>query len=122
MQKIKLRDWVFENPLSKGITWFFSWIFILLVKLYQLSISPLLPNSCRFTPSCSHYSIQAFKVHGVIIGLILSIYRIGRCNPWGGHGYDPVPDRDTPFSVLKKKSDSRNNIASKYCGKEHNHD
>ncbi|MDR2010980.1 MAG: membrane protein insertion efficiency factor YidD [Bacteroidales bacterium] len=73
--------------------------FILLVKLYQWIISPWLPPSCRHTPSCSNYSIEAFKKHGPIKGLILSIWRILRCSPWGTSGYDPVPDK---WPVKKK--------------------
>ena len=64
---------------------------ILLVKFYQLAISPLKPQSCRYTPTCSTYSIEALKKHGPIKGLYLSIKRVVRCNPWGGSGYDPVP-------------------------------
>jgi putative membrane protein insertion efficiency factor len=99
----KLISLFLENPLSRGITWLISGLLILLVKFYQLSISPLLPNSCRYNPSCSQYTIQALKVHGVIKGLILGIYRIGRCNPWGGHGFDPVPEKGTPISRSWKK-------------------
>ncbi|MBO7283013.1 MAG: membrane protein insertion efficiency factor YidD [Alistipes sp.] len=65
--------------------------FILLVRFYQLCISPLKPPCCRFTPSCSQYAIEAFRKHGAIKGLYLTIWRILRCNPWGGSGYDPVP-------------------------------
>lgn len=57
-------------------------------------ISPLLPNSCRFVPTCSAYAIEALKTHGPIIGLLLTIRRIVRCNPWGGSGFDPVPPRN----------------------------
>ncbi|MBR5643904.1 MAG: membrane protein insertion efficiency factor YidD [Salinivirgaceae bacterium] len=71
----------------------FTFMLIVPVRLYQLIISPLLPNSCRFTPTCSAYAIEALKVHGPIIGLWLTFRRIARCNPWGGHGYDPVPPR-----------------------------
>ncbi len=99
----KIKSLILENPLSRGITWIISGLLILLVKFYQLSISPLLPNSCRYTPSCSQYAIQALKVHGVIKGLILGIYRIGRCNPWGGHGFDPVPEKGTPMIRFKNK-------------------
>jgi len=66
-------------------------IFILPVRLYQLVISPLLPHSCRFTPSCSVYTIEAFQKYGVWKGFYLSFRRIIRCHPWGGKGYDPVP-------------------------------
>ncbi len=73
--------------LGKGI----AWVFILLVKFYKLSISPLFPGVCRYTPTCSAYCIEALKKHGPIKGLFLSIKRVLSCNPWGGHGYDPVP-------------------------------
>jgi putative membrane protein insertion efficiency factor len=64
---------------------------ILLIKIYQLIISPILPPSCRFTPTCSHYSMEALKKHGLVKGIWLSLKRIIRCHPWGGSGYDPVP-------------------------------
>lgn len=66
-------------------------ILIIPVKIYQMTISPLLPNSCRYTPTCSTYAIEALTKHGPLKGLILTIKRITRCHPWGGHGYDPVP-------------------------------
>ncbi len=66
-------------------------IFIFPVLLYQYTISPLLPASCRFTPSCSEYTKEAILKHGIIKGTFLGIKRIARCNPWGGSGYDPVP-------------------------------
>jgi putative membrane protein insertion efficiency factor len=65
--------------------------FIYLVKLYQWIISPLLISSCRFTPTCSQYAIEALQKYGAIKGLWLTIKRIAKCNPWGGHGHDPVP-------------------------------
>ena len=68
-----------------------SWPFIVLIKAYQYILSPYLPNSCRYTPTCSEYGIQALKKHGPIKGLWLTVKRIGRCHPWGGSGYDPVP-------------------------------
>ncbi len=66
-------------------------ILIIPIKIYQLAISPLLPSSCRYTPTCSSYAIEALKKHGPVKGLLLTIRRISRCHPWGGHGYDPVP-------------------------------
>ncbi|NQV73592.1 membrane protein insertion efficiency factor YidD [bacterium] len=60
-----------------------------LVRGYQLVISPHLGSSCRYSPTCSEYSIQALKKYGAIKGLILTIHRVVRCNPWGGHGHDP---------------------------------
>ncbi len=73
--------------LHKGIVW----LMILPVRLYQLTLSPLLPNSCRHIPTCSEYAIQALNTHGIFRGSLLSAWRILRCNPWGTHGYDPVP-------------------------------
>lgn len=70
-------------------------IFILPVRLYQLTLSPILSTymgmKCRYEPSCSHYMIGAIEEWGVIKGTILGIKRIGRCQPWGGFGPDPVP-------------------------------
>ncbi|MBN1415833.1 MAG: membrane protein insertion efficiency factor YidD [Bacteroidales bacterium] len=68
-------------------------LLILPVRLYQYTISPLFPSSCRHYPSCSEYTINALKVHGILKGSILSIWRILRCNPWGTSGYDPVPPK-----------------------------
>ncbi len=65
--------------------------FILLIKIYQLVISPWLGPKCRFTPTCSHYSAEAFRKYGLFKGFWLSLKRISRCHPWGGSGYDPVP-------------------------------
>jgi len=67
--------------------------FVLLIRIYQVLISPLFPSSCRYTPTCSHYGIEAFQKHGLIRGGWLTIKRIASCNPWGGSGYDPVPER-----------------------------
>jgi putative membrane protein insertion efficiency factor len=65
--------------------------FIALIKLYQWFVSPLLGAKCRFTPTCSHYGLEAFKKYGIFKGFWLTAKRISRCHPWGGHGYDPVP-------------------------------
>lgn len=65
--------------------------FIMLIRFYQRFISPYFPSSCRYTPTCSQYGLEAFKKHGPIKGLYLTIKRILSCNPWGGSGYDPVP-------------------------------
>ncbi len=75
----------------KYISKLFGWLLILPVKIYQLVLSPILPNSCRYTPTCSHYMVAAIQKHGPIKGLWLGIKRISRCHPWGGHGHDPVP-------------------------------
>lgn len=62
-----------------------------LIRAYQLVLSPLLPASCRYTPTCSQYGLEAIKKHGPFKGGYLTFKRIMRCNPWGGHGHDPVP-------------------------------
>lgn len=69
----------------------FSFLLCLPIVFYQTCISPFTPATCRFTPTCSEYARQALKKHGPIKGLWLAIWRILRCNPWGGSGYDPVP-------------------------------
>lgn len=66
-------------------------ILILPIRFYQRFISPLTPPSCRFTPTCSQYAVEALRKHGPIKGLYLTVRRLLRCHPWGGHGYDPVP-------------------------------
>jgi len=61
------------------------------IRLYQRFLSPLLPPSCRFTPSCSRYTVEAIQKHGAVRGCLLGAWRILRCNPFGKGGYDPVP-------------------------------
>ena len=61
------------------------------IRFYRAFISPLTPPSCRFPPICSQYAIEALRKHGPFRGLALAVWRILRCNPWGGSGYDPVP-------------------------------
>ena len=63
----------------------------LLIRFYQEAISPFLPSTCRFEPTCSAYFIEALKVHGLFYGTYLGIKRIVSCNPWGKSGFDPVP-------------------------------
>ena len=67
--------------------------FILLVRFYQLAISPWIGSNCRYQPTCSAYMIEALKEHGLLKGLWLGTKRVCRCHPWGGHGYDPVPKK-----------------------------
>ena len=74
-------------------------ICIWLVRLYRTYISPMKPSCCRFTPTCSAYALEAFQKRGFFAGLILTVYRILRCNPYCKSGYDPVPDKGfKPFS------------------------
>lgn len=66
-------------------------VLILPIRFYQLCISPMLGSSCRFTPTCSQYAVEALRKHGPLKGSWLAVRRICRCHPWGGSGYDPVP-------------------------------
>jgi putative membrane protein insertion efficiency factor len=76
----------------KTISRICSLALIALIRVYQWTLSPLLgANKCRYTPTCSHYGIEALKKYGLFKGGWLTLKRIGRCHPWGGHGYDPVP-------------------------------
>lgn len=75
----------------KKFLYILSLPFIGLIKAYQYLISPLLGPKCRFTPTCSQYGIEALKKYGLFKGSWLTLKRIARCHPWGGHGYDPLP-------------------------------
>lgn len=66
-------------------------ILIGIVKAYRLAVSPWTPAACRYTPTCSAYAVEALERHGTLRGGGLALRRIGRCHPWGGLGYDPVP-------------------------------
>ncbi len=74
------------------------------VKFYKKIISPFLPHACRFSPTCSEYMIQAIQKHGILIGLWLGVKRILKCNPWGPHGYDPVPENPFAKNSSRKKN------------------
>ncbi|WP_395052816.1 membrane protein insertion efficiency factor YidD [Flavobacterium sp.] len=65
----------------------------LLIRFYQEAISPFLPSTCRFEPTCSSYFIEALKIHGLFYGSYLGVKRILSCNPWGKTGFDPVPEK-----------------------------
>ena len=77
-------------------------VMIRLIRGYQKFISPLFPPSCRFVPTCSSYAIQAIERFGVFRGGWLTIRRLLRCHPWGGHGYDPVPEKEEKKKGTKK--------------------
>jgi hypothetical protein len=68
-----------------------GWLLMLPIRFYRKFISPFTPPSCRFTPTCSEYAIEAITKHGPFKGTWLAIKRVLRCHPWGGSGYDPVP-------------------------------
>ena len=67
-----------------------------LIRLYQLTLSPWLGSPCRYEPTCSRYAAEAIERHGAVRGVWLAAKRLGRCHPWGGSGYDPVPALDGP--------------------------
>lgn len=76
---------------KKGIKPFFSFIFLAIIRFYQLFISPFLGANCRYTPTCSQYGKEAILKYGPFKGGWMALKRIARCNPWGSHGHDPVP-------------------------------
>lgn len=66
-------------------------LLVMLVKVYQSALSPFFGQQCRFTPTCSHYAVEALQTHGAIKGLLLAVKRLSRCHPWHVGGHDPVP-------------------------------
>jgi len=78
-----------KNTLSKILVF----PFLMIIRFYQVAISPFLPAVCRFEPTCSHYAIEALKRHGLFYGSFLAARRILSCHPWGRSGYDPVPQK-----------------------------
>lgn len=87
---------------------FFQKLVITPIRFYQRFISPLMPPSCRYYPTCSHYAVKAIEVHGVLRGVRLAIKRISRCHPWHPGGFDPVP----PVPPARAKPSSSENIRS----------
>ena len=79
------------SRVAKAINKVLAWPFVLLIEIYRIFISPLLPPSCRFYPTCSVYTRDALKKHGLVRGLYLGTRRISRCHPGNPGGYDPVP-------------------------------
>ena len=80
-----------SKRLWHAVKWLLIAPFVLLIKIYQNGISPFLPPSCRYTPTCSQYCLEALRKHGLFKGGYLGIKRLLSCHPWGGSGYDPVP-------------------------------
>lgn len=83
----------FCNDVKLNFNKIITFPLVILIRFYQIAISPLLGKNCRFQPTCSHYTLEALRVHGLFKGLWLGINRILRCHPWGGQGYDPVPPK-----------------------------
>ena len=75
-----------------------------LITLYQRALSPYWPASCRYTPTCSHYAREAVTAHGAARGGWLAAKRLARCGPWGGSGYDPVPDAPPAEPSVEKEN------------------
>lgn len=83
----------------------FQYPFLLLIRFYQVAISPFTQATCRFEPTCSSYAIEALKKHGLFVGGRLALLRIISCHPWGRSGYDPVPKFD--LNTKKKEGKSK---------------
>lgn len=81
--------WVWDHTLGFLLTW----LLIGIISLYRLVVSPVLPPTCRFHPSCSAYGLTAVQRHKAVKGTALTVWRILRCNPWNAGGVDPVPER-----------------------------
>ena len=77
----------------KALGTLLAWPLLALVWLYRILVSPWLGNNCRYEPTCSKFALEALREHGAFRGTWLAARRIGRCHPWGGSGYDPVPDK-----------------------------
>mgnify|MGYP001308528432 FL=1 len=82
------------HKVSSKIYKFIGEFFILLVKIYQVTLSPLLGSNCRFSPTCSNYAIEAIRVYGPLKGSILAMKRIIKCHPFNKGGVDQVPNKD----------------------------
>ena len=89
------------------------------VHVYRLFFSPLLPPSCRHMPTCSGYAIEAVRTHGPILGFLLTTWRLLRCHPWGGMGYDPVPEPGFVANWLRRLTGRA--VASPGAHSQHHH-
>jgi uncharacterized protein len=93
MSRRKAR-WPVTSPLGwavRAVSGVLVAVLVAIVRVYQITLSPFFGAQCRFFPSCSEYAIEALQTRGAVRGLGLAVWRILRCNPYGGHGYDPVP-------------------------------
>lgn len=92
------------NTVVKAAMTTISVLLLALIRGYQLLVSPFFPPSCRYFPTCSDYARQAVSRHGPIKGGWLALWRILRCHPWGGFGYDPVPEQTAPNGGAPEKA------------------
>ena len=93
-----------------------KWLCIALIRFYQRVISPLKRQpTCRFSPTCSSYALEAFRRRGFFVGFALTVWRIARCNPFCAGGYDPVPERGFPFKRTKRDTDNSSDEPRLIC-------
>lgn len=85
-----------------------AWLLSLPVRLYRITLSPWVGHGCRFQPTCSAYALDALARHGGVRGAALTLRRLGRCHPWGGSGYDPVPGADPAHDARLNPQSRRN--------------
>ena len=83
--------------INNYLSYIFIYPTIIIIRFYQILLSPIIRPNCRYSPSCSEYAIIALKEHGLLKGIYLSILRILKCNPFGGHGHDPVPKKTNRY-------------------------
>ncbi len=95
----------FLRTLSRTI----ALLLVMPIRAYQKFITPFTPPACRFTPTCSEYARQALLKHGPVKGLLLAVWRISRCHPWGGSGYDPVPETFTIRTLFERHNHTPDN-------------
>ncbi|WP_062077237.1 membrane protein insertion efficiency factor YidD [Demequina globuliformis] len=81
-----------------------SLVLVAMIRAYQVAISPLLGQRCKYYPSCSHYGLEAVRVHGAVIGPVLAAWRILRCNPWSYGGVDDVPAKGGPLFARRNET------------------
>ena len=98
-----------------------KYVFIALIKFYRKCISPLKPNCCRFTPTCSAYALEAFTKRGFFAALILTVWRILRCNPFSKGGYDPVPEKGFKRVAVSYAGENETNGADAHECDLHHH-
>lgn len=96
-----------ERSVWEAVSRVSSWPFIVAIRLYQVTLGPMMGGQCRFVPTCSRYAIEAYQEHGPIVGTWLTLRRVLRCHPLGGSGYDPVPINERREQAKKSKQKSR---------------